>query len=204
MSSCPHDEHVISSISPRRTRGHQADEHVINSISPTRTRRAAMARAAAAFLGALACLLRIETMAWVCGARQKIGIVNGCGTERLHVYVGESRSLVRNALAVAQRFRVLGLGIHLVGDGRSTSCAGSWQSTRVGGTGPFSFPERCSLSLRPPRCVSTGPVVARLAGMANERERKEVHTAITAPNLLVPRASAVLPETTHGGHRTQL
>ena len=91
MSSCPHDEHVISSISPRRTRGHQADEHVINSISPTRTRRAAMARAAAAFLGALACLLRIETMAWVCGARQKIGIVNGCGTERLHVYVGESR-----------------------------------------------------------------------------------------------------------------
>ena len=30
------------------------------------------------------------------------------------------------------------------------------------------FPE----SLRPPRCVSTGPVVVRLAGMANERERE--------------------------------
>ena len=27
-------------------------------------------------------------------------------------------------------------------------------------------------SLRPPRCVSTGPVVVRLAGMANERERE--------------------------------
>ena len=26
--------------------------------------------------------------------------------------------------------------------------------------------------LRPPRCVSTGPVVVRLAGMANERERE--------------------------------
>ena len=30
-------------------------------------------------------------------------------------------------------------------------------------------PEFC---LRPPRCVSTGPVVVRLAGMANERERE--------------------------------
>ena len=28
--------------------------------------------------------------------------------------------------------------------------------------------------LRPPRCVSTGPVVVRLAGMANERERERV------------------------------
>ena len=27
-------------------------------------------------------------------------------------------------------------------------------------------------SLRLPRCVSTGPVVVRLAGMANERERE--------------------------------
>ena len=27
-------------------------------------------------------------------------------------------------------------------------------------------------SLRPPRCVSTGPVVVRLAEMANERERE--------------------------------
>ena len=29
-----------------------------------------------------------------------------------------------------------------------------------------------AVSLRPPRCVSTGPVVVRLAGMANERERE--------------------------------
>ena len=28
------------------------------------------------------------------------------------------------------------------------------------------------IRLRPPRCVSTGPVVVRLAGMANERERE--------------------------------
>ena len=28
--------------------------------------------------------------------------------------------------------------------------------------------------LRPPRCVSTGPVVVRLAEMANERERERV------------------------------
>ena len=29
-----------------------------------------------------------------------------------------------------------------------------------------------SFCLRPPRCVSTGPVVVRLAGMANERKRE--------------------------------
>ena len=31
---------------------------------------------------------------------------------------------------------------------------------------------RLAVSLRPQRCVSTGPVVVRLAGMANERERE--------------------------------
>ena len=31
---------------------------------------------------------------------------------------------------------------------------------------------RWAHGLRPPRCVSTGPVVVRLAGMANERERE--------------------------------
>jgi hypothetical protein len=32
----------------------------------------------------------------------------------------------------------------------------------------------CPFRLRPPRCVSTGPVVVRLAEMANERERERV------------------------------
>ena len=36
-----------------------------------------------------------------------------------------------------------------------------------------------AICLRPPRCVSTGPVVVRLAGMANEREReRERETAV--------------------------
>ena len=40
------------------------------------------------------------------------------------------------------------------------------------------------LCLRPPRCVSTGPVVARLAGMANERERERIfRTAVLNSNL---------------------
>ena len=33
-------------------------------------------------------------------------------------------------------------------------------------------PPVCQECLRLPRCVSTGPVVVRLAGMANERERE--------------------------------
>ena len=36
-------------------------------------------------------------------------------------------------------------------------------------SGPF---ERNFVRLRPPRCVSTGPVVVRLAERANERERE--------------------------------
>ena len=38
--------------------------------------------------------------------------------------------------------------------------------------GELATPWRRGLCLRPPRCVSTGPVVVRLAGMANERERE--------------------------------
>lgn len=140
-----------------------------------------MARAAAAFLGALACLLRIETMAWVCGARQKIGIVNGCGTERLHVYVGESRKKRVGSGTEIQfkfkfKFKIQSVGV------RNTLGWG-WQVDELRG---------------------------QLAVHSRRRDRafffpgKDVHTAITAPNLLVPRASAVLPETTHGGHRTQL
>ena len=88
-----------------------------------------------------------------------------------NAYVYTWGSLVRNALAVAQRFRVLGLGIHLVGDGRSTSCAGSWQSTRVGGQGLF---------------------------------LTEAGKMFTQIRLLVPSSKRRPPETTHGGHRTQL
>ena len=113
-----------------------------------------MARAAAAFLGALACLLRIETMAWVCGARQKIGIVNGCGTERLHVYVGESRKKRVGSGTEIQfkfkfKFKIQSVGV------RNTLGWG-WQVDELRGQlavhsrrrdrafYPFSFPERCS------------------------------------------------------------
>ena len=37
---------------------------------------------------------------------------------------------------------------------------------------------RPNTSLRLPRCVSTGPVVVRLAGMANERERERPNTSV--------------------------
>ena len=97
-----------------------------------------MARAAAAFLGALACLLRIETMAWVCGARQKIGIVNGCGTERLHVYVGESRK------------KRVGSGTEIQSVGVRNTLGWGWQVDELRGqlavhsrrSGPFSHSSR--------------------------------------------------------------
>ena len=36
----------------------------------------------------------------------------------------------------------------------------------------YDAPPFCVCGLRPPRCVSTGPVVVRLAEMANKRERE--------------------------------
>ena len=37
--------------------------------------------------------------------------------------------------------------------------------------------------LRPPRCVSTGPGVVRLAGMANERERERARTSLISSSI---------------------
>ena len=44
--------------------------------------------------------------------------------------------------------------------------------------------EQFGSGFRPPRCVSTGPVVVRLAGMANEREREREFPKILFVNFL--------------------
>ena len=61
-----------------------------------------------------------------------------------------------------------GRGCELVG----TACCRSLPFTPPGTPAPLCLSLCVFLCcLRPPRCVSTGPVVVRLAGMANERER---------------------------------
>lgn len=127
-----------------------------------------MARAAAAFLGALACLLRIETMAWVCGARQKIGIVNGCGTERLRVYVGESRK------------KRVGSGTEIQSVGVRNTLGWGWQVDELRGQLAVHSRRRSGLFLTVPGKM------------------------FTQVRLLVPSSKRRPPETTHGGHRTQL
>ena len=88
--------------------------------------------------------------------------------------------------------------VRLMGRGRGANAAGrllyvragrgsEWASTACCRSLPFSppgTPAPLCLSLcvflcclRPPRCVSTGPVVVRLAGMANEREREREDSA---------------------------
>ena len=53
--------------------------------------------------------------------------------------------------------------------------------------GPEHGPESGATCLRPPRCVSSGPVVVPLAGRANEREReRERESGALAPRKLVP------------------
>ena len=54
---------------------------------------------------------------------------------------------------------------------------------RLDGVYPVHVP--VSHRLRPPRCVSTGPVVVRLAVMANERERERV--PVSRPGEIVGR-----------------
>ena len=50
--------------------------------------------------------------------------------------------------------------------------------------GELATPWRRGLCLRPPRCVSTGPVDVRLAGMANERERERERRGRENPSVL--------------------
>ena len=58
-------------------------------------------------------------------------------------------------------------------EGASTACCRSLLFTPPGTPAPLCLSLCVFLCrLRPPRCVSTGPVVVRLAGMANERERE--------------------------------
>ena len=58
-------------------------------------------------------------------------------------------------------------------DWASTACCRSLLFTPPGTPAPMCLSLCVFLCrLRPPRCVSTGPVVVRLAGMANERERE--------------------------------